>query len=405
MVVQNRESRYRISRCISSLLSTHPFFAHLALHLKIHEDFGVDTIACDGKDVWYNPTWVEKTPGDQIKCAVARLVLACALKHHTRRGDRDYNTWQKASQMATLPILYKAGLTPERFAQEVSAEEAYDMLPKEHGDSGGGEGEGQGQQQGGMPGDGEGSDQQGSGPDPDGKGEIRDAPQSEGESPAEQAASKNEEEQKWDSMLHRANQGAKAAGKGTSAIEDLVSDMHNSKLDWRTIMRRWMTDSVKTDHSWSHPNRRFIADGLYLPSLQSDAMPPFVFAIDTSGSMAIPELSACWSELRMAVQELNPESFTIVQCDTKVHKVERLNPHQLPQELDIVGGGGTAYRPVFEEVEKMSRPACMVFFTDLYCYGYPEVPPDYPVLWATYGNPDEHWTPPFGERIDIPAQD
>ena len=45
----------------------------------------------------------------RIKTALARVVLACALKHHTRRGGRDPERWQRASQLVTHGLLRDAG--------------------------------------------------------------------------------------------------------------------------------------------------------------------------------------------------------------------------------------------------------------------------------------------------------
>ena len=69
------------------------------------------------------------TDADQIKTALARVVLACALKHHTRRGGRDPERWQRASQLVTHGLLRDAGfaLPPEAEAWDgISAEQAYD---------------------------------------------------------------------------------------------------------------------------------------------------------------------------------------------------------------------------------------------------------------------------------------
>ena len=42
---------------------------------------------------------------------MARVVMACALKHHTRRGERDSERWQTASQLVTHALLRDAGFT------------------------------------------------------------------------------------------------------------------------------------------------------------------------------------------------------------------------------------------------------------------------------------------------------
>ena len=54
---------------------------------------------------------VADTDADLIKTAIGRVVLACTLKHHTRRGERDPDRWQRASQLVTHGLLRDAGFT------------------------------------------------------------------------------------------------------------------------------------------------------------------------------------------------------------------------------------------------------------------------------------------------------
>ena len=80
-----------------------------------------------------------RTDGDRIKTAVARVVLACTLKHHTRRGERDPERWQRASQLVTHGELRRAGFVLPAEAEaweDVSVEDAYERLAGEDGGSG-----------------------------------------------------------------------------------------------------------------------------------------------------------------------------------------------------------------------------------------------------------------------------
>ena len=132
------ESARRVSDCVTALLRNQPFFGSLALRLPIRADATRETLASDGKDIRYAPQWVADTDADRIKTALARVVLACALKHHTRRGGRDPERWQRASQLVTHGLLRDAGfvLPPEAEAWDgISAEQAYDRLPEPSADA------------------------------------------------------------------------------------------------------------------------------------------------------------------------------------------------------------------------------------------------------------------------------
>ena len=127
------ESARRVSDCVTALLRDQPFFGSLALRLPIRADETRETLGSDGKDIRYAPQWVADTDADRIKTALARVVLACALKHHTRRGGRDPERWQHASQLVTHGLLRDAGfvMPPEAEAWDgISAEQAYDRLPE-----------------------------------------------------------------------------------------------------------------------------------------------------------------------------------------------------------------------------------------------------------------------------------
>ena len=151
-----RESARRLSDCISALLDKQPFFGNLALRLPIVQDDTRKTLATDGEHVRFNAEWVAETPAHEVEGAIARIVFACALKHHTRRGERDRETWQQASQLVTHPMIRAAGFTlpaaagpnagmaalaPEwEFFDKMSVEDAYEWLqelpPQDGGDDG-----------------------------------------------------------------------------------------------------------------------------------------------------------------------------------------------------------------------------------------------------------------------------
>ena len=65
--------------------------------------------------------------------------------------------------------------------------------------------------------------------------------------------------------MHQALNLAKAQGKAPGAVEETVRDAHRSTLDWRSLLRRYMTDATARDYSWSVPNRRFIDSGALPP--------------------------------------------------------------------------------------------------------------------------------------------
>ena len=460
------ESARRVSDCVTALLRDQPFFGSLALRLPIRADAGRETLASDGRQIRYSPAWVADTDADLVKTAIARVVLACALKHHTRRGERDPERWQRASQLVTHGLLRDSGFTLPSEAQAwdgISVEQAYDRLPEPQQDQADREGSGSPPSAGGggdnadapqpggddpdddppydpgepqhqdppgtgtddhdggsdpgnaaddgvsQPQDGSDADDASDTPascDPSGTGEVMDAhATSDGDAVSgEVPADVTEEEQAWDEAMHQALNLARAQGKAPGAVEETIRDAHRSTLDWRSLLRRFMTDAGARDYSWSLPNRRFIDSGLYLPSMRSEGMGTLAVIIDTSGSVDTDALAAFWSEVREVAAEIEPERVIVLQVDAAVQDESDYAPGELPERIVVKGRRGTDFRPGFARLaERGIQPGVCLYFTDMECDSYPDTEPDCPVLWCDWRpeSRSSHPPPPWGERIPI----
>ncbi len=461
----HRESALRVSDCVTELLRKQPFFGSLVLRLPLRPDPTRETLATDGHEIRYSPRWVAETDAHLIETAMARVVMACALKHHTRRGERDPERWQMASQLVTHALIRDAGFTlpPDAEAwDDLSVEQAYGRLPRPEDDDSGDDGDAssgtagagtgaadQSSPDGGdddtgdppdsadaansndngkdqdedagdgnpdaQDGDGQSQDTDGQGEDgaadappshdPSGTGEVMDAgarADSDGDSsktPVDVAA----EEQAWDEAMHQALNIARAEGKVPGQVEETVKGAHAGTLDWRSLLRRYMTDAAKSDYSWSLPNRRFIDSGLYLPSIRSEGIETIAVIVDTSGSLPAATLAAFWAELREVAAEIRPERVIVLQVDAALQDAAEYAPDELPEEIALKGRGGTDFRPGFEWLEEHGiQPAVCLYFTDMECSSYPDADPGFPTIWCNWSRPPEDWNrEPWGERIDI----
>ena len=445
------ESARRVSACVTQLLRKQPFFGSLALRLPLRADPSRETLASDGREIRYSPRWAADTAAHSIEAAVARVVLACALKHHTRRDGRAPERWQHASQLVTHALLRDSGFTlpPEAEAWDgMSVEEAYDRLPEPDED-----GENQSDpsasalgrpatsdsQSGGHSDPEPGADPSGNGSDPAGgndgsgnagcgaepaqgssdapgaaapshdpagTGEVMDASANvngNGSDSGFSQADRTAEEQTWDEAMHQAASLAKAEGKLPGAVEETVRGAHVARLDWRALLRRHMTDAAKSDYSWSAPNRRFIDDGLYLPSIRSEGIETLAVIVDTSGSLPTDILAEFWAEVREIATEIQPERIVVLQVDATVRDAAEYCAFDLPEEIVVRGRGGTDFRPGFAWLDERGiRPGVCLYFTDMECSRYPGSEPDFPVLWLNWSDPPSlRNREPWGERIDI----
>ena len=195
-------------------------------------------------------------------------------------------------------------------------------------------------------------------------------------SPAEQ----RRQEHEWGIAAEQALRSAKVCGHDPLGIERPLTENRQSQQDWRAILRDFVAATAPCDYRWTPPNRRYIASGLYLPSVERRGLGEIVIAVDTSGSIGKVELEQFAGEISAISEEAQPEAIHVVYCDAAVQSSQEFTASE-PVRLEPKGGGGTDFRPVFQWVaENDIDPVSLIYLTDLCCDSFPE-PPNCPVLW------------------------
>jgi len=454
----NAERRFRNAR--AQVVQGAPFFGSILLKQKVVATRDVETMATNGKELFYNPDYVDQQRPEYLQFDCGHEALHPALCHHVRRGNRDWKTWNEACDYAINPILVEAGfhIMPDALLRDdmrgKSAEQCFKILKGEQAegddgedgddgegeqdmsqppptprpiesdqdDSDDGEGEGDGQDDSGDSGDsgeGDGDDSNGDsdagGDDGDaggaGAGESGDGQQQQVPSfggcgaildaPVADEAERAAEENEWKVALTQAANLAAASEGAGNLPGDLIrqiEEMLDPKANWRELLRRFMDQFAKSDYTWASPNRRHISDGMYLPSMQSEQLPPFLFVMDCSGSMSQRALAEAQSELQSIVDTLNPEFVDVIYFDTRVTNHQRFEAGD-DVVMDPRGGGGTKFAPVCEWINDSDDDySVVVWFTDMEAWDWDQCEaPDAPVLFIDWTG--THDDPKFGEEV------
>lgn len=416
--MQNPKAYNKILKARTSLVINHPFFASLALKLKVREDMSCQTAWTDGRVFAYNPHYVNMLPPDKLEGLAAHTVMHPACGHHRRRYGRDHDTWNRACDYAVNWILLDAGITlPDGFLdigayRGKSADAIYEILREASADQTDGDEQEKTPEAEAKTGNEDESaapeaagtsarsehdeDENGTAAagDPGKSGEVRDDP---GGAPDTGIRTD------WDEALVQAAINARGMGKLPAAIARLVHQKLYPRLDWRIILSRFIERSARSDYSWITPNRRYIFQNLYFPSLKNHELSEVVIAVDTSGSIHPGEMERFHAEIS-AILAQYPTKVHLIYCDAGIaahHVFDRYGP---PPGITPKGGGGTDFRPVFTHIEQTGMtPACLIYFTDMECLSFPEHVPPYPVLWIKAG--DGRRCPPFGELLEIDIND
>lgn len=456
----------RIIRARSALIMDQPFFGSLAMQLEVIASQRHETMATNGRQMFYNHAFLDTITAQQTKGVIAHEVMHCALNHHTRRAHRDPQLWNSACDYVVNAILVRAGFElPEGAYLDpqydgLGAEAVYRILdaqkqsqqqqqrPDNQPDSGSGadadaadsdedddSADSQGNDDATDEQDGKAGDEEnGSDSAEDGEpnhseaspsGDQSDAPASAGKSstgpsdpgrcgeildaaPDHDEGAIAEAEAEWEVIVRQAVNIAKKQNAGTvpGFLEEVVTDLADPRTDWREVLRRFVDPSSTKDYSWARPNRRLMSQGYFNPGLVSDGINHVAILVDTSGSIDQGALRVFGGETQAALDEGAIDKVTVVFADTRVNRIaEYAKGDRI--DFTVQGRGGTAFSPAFAWVnENAPDIAAAIYFTDLECDDF-GAEPLYPVLWAAYGDPRSIKASaaalPFGECVDVQA--
>jgi predicted metal-dependent peptidase len=197
--------------------------------------------------------------------------------------------------------------------------------------------------------------------------------------------------------INQAAEAARQAGKLPGGLESVLGDLNDPKVCWKHVLARFLRTNNSSDFSWQKPNRRFIADGLYLPSMYNPVIEEIAVVSDTSGSRTDEELNQDLAEISSIILDVNPNKVHFVEVDTEVQNYTEYTRESLPIKMSMTGRGGTCFSPGIEYINKhYPNVSALVYLTDLGSDDFGEQP-SYPVLWITTDKGEV----PYGEIIEI----
>lgn len=357
----------KITKARTALILEQPFFGMLAMRLHLVATDRVPTLAVDGKTIFYNEEFVNGLTHELTKSAIGHEVMHCVLDHMYRRQGREPRRWNQAGDYVINPMLEDAGLELGKgwlynpaFAGKTT-DEVYNLLPESNEDD--------------------------KSNDPLDQVEDGDANQADGSMTSTD----------WKIAAVQAATEANKIGKLPGSLQRFVEKLTEPQVDWREVLRSFITERARDDYSWMRPNRRLAGQGIFMPGLYSEAMGEIAVVIDTSGSITDKTLAKFGTEIQGIVDNTRPSKVHVIYCDAEVNHADTFGLGE-PLKFEGHGGGGTDFRPPFKYIEENQiTPICLVYLTDL--YGPHGDAPEYPVMWCCTS--DE--VAPWGMTLKIEA--
>ena len=360
---------------VGLLLKT-PFFGNMATRMKIiNADDWCQTAATDGRNFFYNTEFVKKLSTKKLEFLFAHEIGHCVFDHFGRAGSRNRQLCNISQDYAINQILadekigevidevpicldsqYR-GLAWEEIydklyekadIQEISLDELMEQLGEtldEH-----------------INGDGAQSK--------DGKDKEQDK-ETRGKAPV---LTKEEKQKIKDEIKEAMIQSAAAAGAGKTpaAIQRLIKDLTEAKMNWREILRMNIQSIIKNDYSFTTPSRKGWHTGAILPGVKNDETIDIAVAVDMSGSIGMDDAKVFFSEIKGIMDQYEDFNIKVWCFDTKVYNYAEFSQDNVEELLDYEpqGGGGTDFVVNWDFMkEEGIEPKKFVMFTDGYPWG------------------------------------
>ena len=390
-----REEKARVTEKLITarigLLLRHPFFGNLATRLNlIDASDWLPTLATDGRNFYYNVGFVDQLTPKQAEFGFAHEVLHNVFDHMGRCESRDkklaniamdyaVNQICKDDRIGEFPTCIKVfqadkyrGWSFEQIyeelyenAQKIDFSQLGEMLD-EHLD-GGGEGE---------------SDQDGDGS----KGPIR---------YSKEELKKIRDEVK-EAMISAAQ--ASGAGKIPAGVARFLKDLTEPKMDWRELLRMNIQSIIRSNFSFSRPNRKSQMSGAILPGMINEDTIDVCCAVDMSGSISNQQAKDFISEVKGIMDQYTDFNLKLWCFDTKVYNFAEFTGDNSDDIMsyEVKGGGGTDFDVNYQFMKDNDiDPKRFIMFTDGYPCGSWGDENYCESLFVIHGN--DSIVPPFGQ--------
>jgi len=392
------------------------FWGGLIVALEIYPTDEIEQFAADYRHLYFNPKFIEQHDERTIRGMVFHSLIHLAFRHIQRISNREQEIWGTATEMNSDLLSKESFEDYNRFKKSITrtlqmnikdtnyikpkfhqktSDEMYKMLMDEV------------QEQ-------EASGSVGIAPSNvsnDNKGEwsCNVTEVNEKYTDMVNPIVAEMEQRRFDGIMQNSYEREKSRGTLPASIQELINAINEEpKIDWKTILYKFVQFIIAVDFSWSRPSKSMLANGIISPGVIKNNI-YVVIAIDTSGSVGQKELTDFLTETHAILMTFGANiKVILIDCDAKVQNVETIEYgeglHYDVTDKTWYGRGGTRFEPVFEWIDEkvedgeIEQPQVLLYFTDTHG-SYPNEAPDYQTVWISTEPEERMSTPPFGEII------
>ena len=367
-----------------------------------------DGVACDGTFLYYDPAYVLRTYRKEPP-SIARILLHALLHcifYHSFRYDaveREY--WDVAADMAVENTILELDLPSLSLSEDEQARKKLYWMKKDAGGltaekiyryfklNGMGPGE---------------------------KKELHELFYKDDHFLWEKAEELTVTMEQWKKISQRVKTDLKTFSKGKNnaeSLEENLAEANREKYDYAELLRRFsvMGESIQVNPDefdyiyYTYGLSTYGNMPLVEPLEYKEAhkVKEFIIALDTSASCRGPVvkgfLKKTYGILKGTENFFQKINVHIIQCDNEIQSDTKITCDadfdRFLREGKLKGFGSTDFRPVFSYIQSLRDAGefenlkGLIYFTDGYGV-YPEVMPDYDVIFAFLNDDDNRMAPP-----------
>ena len=373
----------KITKSKIKLLSESPFFGYLVLNLNIKEDnnMPMPTACVDAfGNMFFDSNFINKLDLEEVKSVICHETLHICLFHLSRLKGREPDIWNVAVDVVVQNLLQKNDFKMIEGTIIPSNDEYYVPMTKIH---------------------------------------IKDISKKSAEqiyeelqplvkmkealremlkkildghkfSKEEKQLTPQEKEiiKRWRDLLVEATEIGRQKGDIPAGIERYVKTLLEQKLDWRSLLYKYIVRELPMNYSYNLPSKKTISSGYFVPSIVKENI-NIVASIDTSGSIQNSELQEFLSEIIGIAKAFDSVKIKLIICDAKVQNVYDVENGSIGEllSLKMKGGGGTSHIPVKKFIEdELPNTKLWIAFTDGFSDIHRLTEPNFNVIWVISKN-------------------
>lgn len=171
--------------------------------------------------------------------------------------------------------------------------------------------------------------------------------------------------------------GEVSVGSGSNRLEQFIRETLRSKMDWRSLLRKYCIALRSSETSFARPDKRMYYQSAIYPGNEieeSNFLKDIKVAIDTSGSVTDEYLMYVYGQIKDILNQYKVNGELIL-WDWEINSTGDFNDFKGASNIAIKSRGGTRPDCIFEYMDSKQckiKPALTLVFTDGEFFGFEE---------------------------------